>query len=213
MPKSGNKFLEIQRTWDNAVEKNLRQLEAQGEAINGQRMLIQLLMSKFLTDVVFQLEKSKEPTDSWTMETLRKAISQYVAVQENVYHHTTSVRSQQKSANHQQVPVYRYGINTRGHSDQQQGSTDVFSNLSENRKLRPCIFCKGEHYNDECDRIATALERKQKLSQQRRCFICLKQGHVMKDCSSLQKLPCKSLPEICVCMADISSCIKYCCML
>ena len=30
-------------------------------------------------------------------------------------------------------------------------------------------------------------ERKQILSQQRKCFICLKGGHVLKDCLSPQK--------------------------
>ena len=42
------------------------------------------------------------------------------------------------------------------------------------------IFCKGNHFNDMCDKFTTLTERKQILSQQRRCFICLKVGHVLK---------------------------------
>ena len=41
-----------------------------------------------------------------------------------------------------------------------------------------------------CDKFTTLTERKQILSQQRRCFICLKVGHVLKDCPSPQKKVC-----------------------
>ena len=52
------------------------------------------------------------------------------------------------------------------------------------------IFCKGNQFNDMCDKFTTLTERKQILSQQRRCFICLKVGHVLKDCPSSQKKVC-----------------------
>ena len=41
-----------------------------------------------------------------------------------------------------------------------------------------------------CDKFTTLTERKQILSQQRRCFVCLKVGHVLKDCPSSQKKVC-----------------------
>ena len=50
------------------------------------------------------------------METLRRAISQYVAVQENVYCHVTNVRGH---FDHQQEPVYHNDTNVRGHSEEQ----------------------------------------------------------------------------------------------
>ena len=74
-----------------------------------------------------------------------------------------------------------------------RSSAEVFSsnvNGSDARVLFPCIFCKGDHYNDECDKYVTLMERKKRLSQQGRCFICLKVGHVIKNCPSAQKKPC-----------------------
>ena len=38
-----------------------------------------------------------------------------------------------------------------------------------------------------CDKFTTLTKRKQILSQQRRCFICLKGGHVLKDCPSFSE--------------------------
>ena len=49
------------------------------------------------------------------------------------------------------------------------------------------FFCKGNHFNNMCDTFTTLTKRKQIFSQQRRCFICLKVGHVLKDCPSSQK--------------------------
>ena len=71
-----------------------------------------------------------------------------------------------------------------------RSSADVFtSNVSGIRRL-PCIFCKGDHYNDECHKYVTLPDQKKKLSPQARCFICLKVGHVSKSCPNSQKKPC-----------------------
>ena len=51
------------------------------------------------------------------------------------------------------------------------------------------FFCKGSHYNDECDKYVTLSDRKKRLSQQARCFICLKIGHMSKGCPNSQKKP------------------------
>ena len=51
----------------------------------------------------------------------------------------------------------------------------------------PCVFCKGSHFNDNCDKCTTLSDRKQQLSLQGRCFICLKVGHLFKNCDSFKK--------------------------
>ena len=54
----------------------------------------------------------------------------------------------------------------------------------------PCVFCQGEHFNDECDQYRELSDRKQQLLSQGRCFLCLKTGHVFRDCSFVQKSGC-----------------------
>ena len=41
-----------------------------------------------------------------------------------------------------------------------------------------------------CDMYSSLSERKQNLSQQHRCFVCLKVGHFLKNCPSLEKKSC-----------------------
>ena len=45
------------------IEKMLRHLEAQGKTVNHQRMLIQLVLSKFPSEVIVKLEESKQPSE------------------------------------------------------------------------------------------------------------------------------------------------------
>ena len=89
----GHKMVtEKQRTYG-CIEKLLRQLEAQGENINNQRMLIQLVLHKFPTEVIMKLEETKPPNDIWNMKNLRAAIFQFVKVQENVYRYASNSKS------------------------------------------------------------------------------------------------------------------------
>jgi len=160
-------------------------LEAQGENINNQRMLIQLVLHKFPTEVIMKVEETKPPNDIWNMKNLRAAIFRFVKVQENVYRYASNSKSLPDK------PVYQA---SKGHYPTHNISTEVFSSISDNKStrmvMRPCIFCKGDHYNDQCDRYKNLLDRKQKLSSEGRCFICLKPGHVVKGCPISHKRAC-----------------------
>ena len=78
------------------IEKVLRQLEAQGESIDEQRVLIQQIISKYPPEVVTKLEETKEPLRPWSIKSLRKAICHYVTVQENVQCYVSSVNTNVK---------------------------------------------------------------------------------------------------------------------
>ena len=54
IPRASNKFSEIKYNHE-VIEKTLRQLEAQGESVADQRMLIQQLLCKYPTDVIVKL--------------------------------------------------------------------------------------------------------------------------------------------------------------
>ena len=61
LPKAtaSNKFSDIKYTYD-VIERLLRQLEAQGEIVNQQKMLIHQLLSKFPLEVIVKLEDVKK---------------------------------------------------------------------------------------------------------------------------------------------------------
>ena len=187
LPKTGNKFADIQRVSE-TIEKLLRQLKAQGESIDEQRVLIQQIISKYPPEVITKLEEAKEPLRPWSIKSLRKAIFHYVTVQENVKHYVSSVNTNVKG---------QHFVPRQLTSDSHRPSAEVLTANSQRGSQQegqikaslPCIFCKGNHFNDMCDKFTTLTERKQILSQQR-CFVYLKVGHMLKDCPSPQKKIC-----------------------
>ena len=168
LPKANNKFVEIQRMSD-TIEKVLRQLEAQGEFINEQRILIQQIISKYPSEVITKLEETKEPVTPWSMKSLRKAICQYITVQENVQRYVSSnnpnVRGQ-PFVSRQTRPLY----------DSQRPSTEalVVNSQREGNQIKaslPCIFCKGGHFNDMCDKYTTLAESRSLISNEGALFV------------------------------------------
>ena len=184
--------MDIKHTCD-SIEKVLRQLEAQNEPINLQRMLIQQLLAKFPADFLLKLEQSKEPTTPWTMENLRKVIVCQIDIQENVSRFVTSTnvhgKGQGEHDHVDKVKGYREYHTDNTHEQLQKSSAEVFSsvstdmgkmnasnhgypgNIRSDQVLHPCIFCHSNHYNDQCDKYSTVTERKRVLNQQKRCFI------------------------------------------
>ena len=86
-----NKLSDVKYIYD-VIEKLLQQLESQGEIVNQQKMLIHQLLSKFPLAVILKLEDVKRCDQVWMMQLLRKSLSQYVMVQENVQRQVSNVR-------------------------------------------------------------------------------------------------------------------------
>ena len=61
---------------------------------------------------------------------------------------------------------------------------------------KPCIFCKGTHFNDNSDKYSTIANRKSQLTSQGRYFICLKIGHLCKVFPSAQMRSCYNCNRI-----------------
>ena len=190
LPTSSSKFSDIQYTHNN-VERILRQLESQGEIVDNQRTLVYQILSKFPLEVILKLESSKQCDQEWTMELLRKLLNTYVTIQENAYRRVAGAKG--KVYDHRSVRWEGGQKDNRGSGRQflNPASVDTFATNVQRRGKGPnCVFCKGDHYNDECDRVKTLVERKQKLINQGRCFLCFRVGHTFAGCSSPQRSGC-----------------------
>ena len=88
---ASQRFNDIKRTYEN-IERILRQLESQGENVNGQKILIHQILSKFPLDVILRLEDTKTFDQVWTMELLQKFLSQYVETKENAQRHFANIK-------------------------------------------------------------------------------------------------------------------------
>ncbi|XP_065061333.1 uncharacterized protein LOC135688421 [Rhopilema esculentum] len=58
---------------------------------------------------------------------------------------------------------------------------------SKNKKSIRCYFCGKGHFSNECKEVTDLRQRKAILQAAKRCFKCLRVGHVSKDCSFNRK--------------------------
>ena len=70
------------------------------------------------------------------------------------------------------------------HQKFEQHSTGAFA--ANERNNHRCYYCDQDRWSDECKQFADIKTRKGKAKGC--CFICLKKGHLLKDCKS--KKPC-----------------------
>lgn len=65
----------------------------------------------------------------------------------------------------------------------------IRENRSGGKSNRLCIFCNGEHYNDECRSCPDRIARIEKVLKLNLCEKCLRKGHSKAECGTAMK-PC-----------------------
>ena len=128
---------------------------------------MQQILSKFPTDVIVKLEESKRLNESWTVASLRESFKRYIIVHSNA--HRYGVMS--KTFN---VKNNRTGITNKDRQlpDRQLSSDMLVANSQhkvrgqhgKGEPSKPCIICKGTHFNDNCDKYLTIANRKNQLT-------------------------------------------------
>jgi len=63
-----------------------------------------------------------------------------------------------------------------------------------------CSYCKQAHTSNSCNVVTDVAARKKVLMRTGRCFICLRRGHISKECRSKGKcIKCNGLHHISIC--------------
>jgi len=195
---ASNRFTEVKNTYE-AVEKIIRQLESQKEDIGRQQIVVQQILSKFPLDVIVKLEESKEISDVWTVASLRQSLKKYISIQSNAQRYEALSKPSHFKGHKSFKPVSTVPV--EGHlsaealvvNSKQKG---VRNKYSKGEPFNPCVYCKGCHFSDSCDKCVTIDSRKGQLVSQGRCFICLKIGHTYRQCPSAQSRSCYHCKQI-----------------
>ena len=80
LAQASNNTSSLRATYD-AVVKHLRSLQSLGEDIH-YRQIILIIRTKLSKVIIAQLEQQKDPDEEWSVETLRKALKNYISAQE-----------------------------------------------------------------------------------------------------------------------------------
>lgn len=164
LPQSTNEPEQLREMAD-TLETHLRALEALGENVNNNLMVL-IVWLKLPTETRIRLDEKIEGAD-WNLEELRKEINHYInARYENTYSKSDNAKSLIKT---QRMSTAEALI-----------SSDITMFWGNAVKMK-CIFCKMEnHWSDQCKKHSTIEQRKTIIKGH--CFKCLQNEHGLKPC-------------------------------
>ena len=63
-----------------------------------------------------------------------------------------------------------------------------------------CSFCNQNHQSSKCNVVKSTESRKEDLKKKGKCFLCLKQGHLARNCQAHMKcLKCQGAHHVAIC--------------
>lgn len=192
---------ECRKTLDE-IERHLRVLNSLGENTEHNHLRF-LLMEKFPEDIIYEL-KLKLKDD--TIQELRKELQLVLTAREDARRTCEEVngkgrcfttetllthesrfkrkpRQGKPEANKNDYKRFKPTLaafnKTYDNKRKFDGEENRSAHTQKRRKIS-CIFCSGDHFNDECTKVKTIQLRKAKLNN--RCFLCLNLGHSARKC-------------------------------
>ena len=76
----------------------------------------------------------------------------------------------------------------------------LFTGTRENSQSIYCIYCRKNHPSSKCDVVTDVTVRKSILRRKGRCFLCLKTGHIIRQCEAKYKcVKCKGRHNVSIC--------------
>lgn len=222
----------------NEIERHLRVLSSLGEDVNHNHLRV-MIMEKFPEDLIYELRMKMtgedEKIDSIrkyleyiisareTSNRLKKnckdtPISEGKPISDNFTLGSMHVRTEEKKDNKPR----RF---TTFKKDKPNSDAKPFNKSQSYARKRPydssdrtdepskkkskCIFCKQEHFNDECTTYKTMQDRKSQIGS--RCYNCFREGHRANLCRFKRK--CRHCNEFgthnrALCPAKLSQPVK-----
>ncbi|KAF7639083.1 Integrase catalytic domain-containing protein [Meloidogyne graminicola] len=185
------------RSYLEEVERICRSLMAMGR-VEDESIVMMAIKNKLPKNIVLELlKKEKEQKLEWDVENLRKGLEEIVVLREEaqrcVQSFSRNIADQNKVRNNWN------NINNRNFNSKRNFRKENFERVftvqsgagrARNFKKHEisCYLCQGTHHAEKCEKIKPIYLRTKILSEQNRCFLCLKRGHAVANC--MLKIDC-----------------------
>ena len=165
---NGDKASQLRLIYDR-ISVNIRGLESLGiKSEQYGSFLIPVIMSKLPLEVRLQIARVTTG-DVWEVEELLRVIKQEVVAREL----SDTVRVNEKTTN-------------SGKKAFPPTAAALMAGDHTSRRIR-CAYCKEKHYSASCVKFSTPEARREILTREGRCFLCLGTGHHVSQCSSVRR--------------------------
>ena len=155
----------LRRLYD-SMETHVRGLKALGVASDSYGSLLMSVLLNKLPQELRLLFSRKVGEGSWSLDTLMEELRIEIEARERAT--TTSTNS---------------GLPSRKYTREPQTAAALMSATSSPF----CCYCQQSHPSDKCQTVTQVEARKQILKKSGRCFVCLKKGHIGRECRSKHK--------------------------
>ncbi|XP_046845603.1 uncharacterized protein LOC124439422 [Xenia sp. Carnegie-2017] len=127
---------------------------------------------------------NKLPSDN-RLQIARKSSGDVWKINELLDTIKTKIEAREISEGVQSSPQPQHGKNSGGqHQTPRIPTVNAFSTQNTSGKHIQCVYCKQPHFSASFDRVTDVNDRKSILRRDNRCFVCLRIGHLSKNCES-----------------------------
>ena len=161
------------RTLYDNIETQARSLESLGiDSANYGALLAPVIMEKIPHFIRLIINRSVK---EWDLKLMLNVLREELQARENCGN-TGERYSEHQTKNEEQM---NYGKNVTYYSRESSQPNTASSLLVGTPS---CVFCRGQHFSDKCNLISDVEARKGFLRKAGKCFLCLRSGHVLRDC-------------------------------
>lgn len=168
---SNDRTNDLRSIYDN-INVHIRGLESLG--VSSERygcLLVPVIMKRMPNEIALQVAR-KTSEDVWDINEIMEIIRKEIEARELSKGITVTERVSK--------PIMR--VNQQ--QNQPTGTTRSFIAKNDKPRKIECYFCTNSHYSNECTIIKDIEKRKSLLMDAKRCFNCLRIGHISKNCQS-----------------------------
>ena len=159
------------------IEVNVRSLDSLGiKSETYGNLLSPIIMSKIPSELRLIISRKFEKEKSWDIEELLKSIKSELEARERCTTMKVSDNNNARAA----ASVNRDKFQ---HSRQSAPTTASALFVGKTQNVY-CSFCKGPHPSVKCSVYSDPASRKAITRQKAKCFVCLRSGHMAKNCRS-----------------------------
>jgi hypothetical protein len=180
-----------------ALERICRQLEAEKEVIDGKSFYWQL-ETKLTRQILRDMNEAKKKVgNAWTTTLFRKELKELLEgelVLSEILKHGKEEKGE-KNANQQkegkkdltkagEEPTVSCGTVGDQNSQEEKGQQQEKPSTSKEQSKPPlnCFFCGDPHWANKCKKYKTVAQREKRLKEVGRCIHCMKNGHADDNC-------------------------------
>ena len=144
------------------IETHTRELVALGVAPEAYNSLLPSLLMKKLPHELCLAISRRIPEDEWNLERIMKELSDELRARERAVSERKKTSEEHRSHN--------------------KGASFKPTSTALHSRVYSCHYCEGNHESESCLKVAKLEDRRQFIRDSGRCFVCLRKGHVSRNC-------------------------------